>query len=191
MEEWKVDADGQKHAGWWRDTLDLVKDYKITPKNADVPDPTQQQISDYRRTTITVPYLNEVVALLNARFDRRATYIARLGELIPSLVVNTDVTPLQFRELFTVYESDLVPGRIFHEEIDDWIDYWSKKFVKPTTVMETLDLMEGTLGRQFANIKILLQILAVMPVTAATGERSFSTLKERKPTSDRSWAKPN
>ncbi|GAU93515.1 hypothetical protein RvY_05445 [Ramazzottius varieornatus] len=30
--------------------------------------------------------------------------------------------------------------------MDDWIDYWNKKFVKPTTVMETLDLMKAKLN---------------------------------------------
>jgi hypothetical protein len=45
---------------------------------------------------------------------------------------------------------------------------------RPTNAIDAYVQCNGTF---FPNIKILLQIYATLPVTVATGERSFSTLK--------------
>jgi hypothetical protein len=62
-------------------------------------------------------------------------------------------------------------------EISIWKAKWQKeKNIKPDTVMETLKHCDEF----FSIIRKLLQIFATIPVTTASPERSFSTLRRLK-----------
>jgi hypothetical protein len=64
-----------------------------------------------------------------------------------------------------------------------WQQYWRRQttdMAKPQTVFESLQVAVGL--RTYPTISAMLQIFVTLPVTSATGERSFSTgtLKHRK-----------
>jgi hAT family C-terminal dimerisation region len=89
---------------------------------------------------------------------------------------------LQFddvRNLFDIYKDDLESGNIdvLKGEWLLWQQFWSNIDQKPKTAVETLGFFQNNL---FPNIFILLQILAVLPTSTASAERSFSSLRRIK-----------
>lgn len=75
-----------------------------------------------------------------------------------------------------IFFSDLLRA-----EIDLWINKWkeikNETTVLPETALDTLHLCKKEI---FPNIYTLLQIISIMPVSVASAERSFSTLKRLK-----------
>lgn len=66
-------------------------------------------------------------------------------------------------------------------EYDMWVSKWERMIASgsdiPKTAVETMDQCDADV---YPNIKRLLHILATLPVSVATAERSFSTLKRLK-----------
>ncbi|XP_060846349.1 uncharacterized protein LOC132926015 [Rhopalosiphum padi] len=81
----------------------------------------------------------------------------------------------------TFYEADL-PGSIdeLKGEIALWQLHWTQQPVKKEKINTAIDAFKETEDGYFPNIRQLLLILAILPVTTSTSERSFSTLKRIK-----------
>lgn len=65
----------------------------------------------------------------------------------------------------------------FPSEYEIWLNHWKSVAEKPSTSLETLDQCEN---QSFPTIRKLLIVLATLPVSTATPERCFSTLKRLK-----------
>lgn len=65
---------------------------------------------------------------------------------------------------------------ILKAELRIWRHQWRNKELKPDSAIDTLPHCTDVIQ----NIKILLQLFATLPVTSATPERTFSTLKRLK-----------
>jgi len=77
------------------------------------------------------------------------------------------------------YEQDLLSSSdlVLKAEINLWKTKWNKIETNiPHTAVTSLPYCE----EYFPNIKILLQLFATLPVSTATAERSFSTLRRLK-----------
>lgn len=61
-----------------------------------------------------------------------------------------------------------------------WQLHWAKQTEKKSKIITVMEAFKVTEGGYFPNIRQLLLILAVLPVTISTSERSFSTLKRIK-----------
>jgi len=61
-----------------------------------------------------------------------------------------------------------------------WQLHWAKQPEKKSKISTAMEAFKETEGGYFPNIRQLLLILAVLPVTTSTSERSFSTLKRIK-----------
>lgn len=89
----------------------------------------------------------------------------------------------QFKDLIPTlefYKEDLLHTSrdILEAEWHLWVSHWKNtQNTLPKHAVEALKMCDA---ESFPNIKILLTILAVIPVTTASVERSFSTLKRLK-----------
>lgn len=130
----------------------------------------------YFKVSVFLPFLDFIVQALHVRFDQRLSDIIPLEGLIPSnFSMYDDDTILKAAD---IYAKDL-PGNdssILKAELHIWRCQWKNKELKPNSAIETLPHCSNVLS----NIKILLQLFATLPVTSATPERTFSTLKRLK-----------
>ncbi|XP_050512799.1 52 kDa repressor of the inhibitor of the protein kinase-like [Diabrotica virgifera virgifera] len=99
-------------------------------------------------------------------------------------VLPCNIQQRQFTDLepaLDFYQSDLVHTNrdILNAEWELWKSHWKIAQVTPKTATSVLKALKDE-DDAFPNMKILLGILAVLPVTTASVERSFSTLKRLK-----------
>ncbi|XP_050058717.1 52 kDa repressor of the inhibitor of the protein kinase-like [Aphis gossypii] len=75
------------------------------------------------------------------------------------------------------YSRILTEPNVFKAEFSIWKSKWLKEELRPNTAIEALDNCNILL---FPNIWKLLQVLATIPMSTATPERTFSSLKRLK-----------
>ncbi|KAF0728332.1 52 kDa repressor of the inhibitor of the protein kinase-like, partial [Aphis craccivora] len=114
---------------------------------------------EYYRRTIFNSFLDRTIVHLSDHFKKHKQIITDLEKLIPSRI-NPDST-------------------VFNEKFCTWKLKWLKYNIdkKPSNAVESL--LECN-KRFFPNIRKLLEILATLPLSTATAERTFSTLRRLK-----------
>ena len=81
-------------------------------------------------------------------------------------------------KMYAAYTNDLTDKRACDSEMLLWKTKWLHSTVeRPATLSDTLDCINLTLYR---NVNTILKILLTMPVSTATPERSFSTMRRGK-----------
>ena len=84
-----------------------------------------------------------------------------------------------FSDHVTLYNDDLPSPRSFNAELDRWIHRWS--VIDPTERPKTILLaLKECPPEYYPNIRALLEMFVVLPVSVAECERSFSALKRLK-----------
>jgi hypothetical protein len=129
---------------------------------------------DYYRINLFIPVLDHFLTSLTDRFSAHQWMAYRVSVLIPSMIENKSFTDL--KDFINLYEEYLPSTSTIREEFELYKRKWLKEAPddRPNNAIDTYVQCNGIF---FPNIKILLQIYATLPVTTATGERSFSTLK--------------
>lgn len=131
---------------------------------------------EYYRVSLFIPFLDEVLSHLDNRFSEHQPIITSLFNIVPARVVK--LTKSDFEELVLFYANDLKHSvRAVILEITLWSQYWKEKNDKPSNALDAIIACNEQL---FPNVFTLLQILITIPVTTATAERSFSTLRRVK-----------
>ncbi|XP_031338364.1 52 kDa repressor of the inhibitor of the protein kinase-like isoform X1 [Photinus pyralis] len=130
---------------------------------------------DYYRAAIFVPFVDHVITQLRDRFDGICSVISLEGLIPEYLSKYDDMAILKAAEF---YDQDM-PGSMLEltSELKMWRQKWQGQQTVPKTAIEALKECEEMF---FPNIRVLLQIFLVLPVTTATAERSFSVLRRLK-----------
>ncbi|CAF1351809.1 unnamed protein product [Didymodactylos carnosus] len=153
--------------------MPLITGRQTTRSN--VPSTTPQE---YYRLNLFIPILDHFIASLNERFFTHQWLVLRVSRLIPAFIEGKTFDDIE--EVVEMYQ-DLLHGSttVIKQEFllyqKKWIDIQPPD--RPSNVMEAYLSCNETF---YPNIKILLNIYATLPVTTATGERSFSILKRLK-----------
>ncbi|KAJ8882857.1 hypothetical protein PR048_014671 [Dryococelus australis] len=115
----------------------------------------------YFRITIMIPLLDDLIYQLESRFKTHKSTLTSLSSLIPSICSK--------KEYWDSLEA----------EFQVWQTKWRQlpESDRPTCAIEALGECNKDL---FPNIHKLLKILATLPVTTSTPERTFSTMKHLK-----------
>jgi hAT family C-terminal dimerisation region len=192
-----LDSIGDPSKVWWSKTDGILMSYKMVSDDLSL-DIVQENISpteivqgDDRinnnatvshekayQSHIAKPFLAQLAKAFNERFNMRSPILERLGDLLPRAAVDNHVRPSEFDDVLKFYQTDLPHPSLFPSMYVDWIAYWSAQPFLPDSIELTLEHMSSAvLQARFREIYILLQIYAVVPVTSASGERSFSDLK--------------
>ncbi|KAJ8915305.1 hypothetical protein NQ315_014813 [Exocentrus adspersus] len=134
--------------------------------------------TSYYRQSIFYPYLDDLLSSFNERFKSNSNILKSLTFLLPSKVSNSTFNDV--RPAIDFYKEDLsedIYPAILEAEFDFWKQKWLNEKDTPNNPLEALRQCPEEF---FPNIRVLLKILSILPVTTASAERSFSTLKRIK-----------
>ncbi|GBM17890.1 hypothetical protein AVEN_111048-1 [Araneus ventricosus] len=125
--------------------------------------------SHYLRA-VYIPYLDDFCNSLKERFESHKETIASLQHILPEFCTKTDFYSLE--AAFNFYEEELSHKKVVQSEFMLWKEKWSQEKSEnlPKTAISSLENCDKTF---FPNIYILLKLLAVLPVSFATVEKSF------------------
>ncbi|GBO37366.1 hypothetical protein AVEN_81561-1 [Araneus ventricosus] len=145
---------------------------RLQTAHNNVPYSTEEE---YYRRAVYVPYLDDFCNSLKERFESHKETVASLQHILPEFCTKTDFYSLE--AAFNFYEEDLSHKEVVQSEFMLWKEKWSQKNSEnlPKTAISSLEKCEKIF---FPNI--LLKLLAVLPVSVATVERSFSSLRRFK-----------
>lgn len=130
---------------------------------------------EYDRRSIFIPFLDFLLSEIKARFGSLFSKLAAIQVFIPAFLNKIQESDA-LKRLDQIQEPD-VNTDLLSLEFKRWKTYWQTQNKTPQTAAESLAACDSLF---YPNIKILLKILCVMPVTTAEAERSFSTLRRLK-----------
>ncbi|GBM37869.1 repressor of the inhibitor of the protein kinase [Araneus ventricosus] len=132
---------------------------------------------EYYRRAVYVPYLDDFCNSLKERFESHKETVASLQHIFPEFYTKTGFYLSE--AAFNFYEEDVSHKEVVQSEFILWKEKWSQEKSEnlPKTAISSLEKCDKTF---FPNIYILLKLLAVLPVSVATVERSFASLRRLK-----------
>ena len=129
----------------------------------------------YFKLAVFLPFIDTVTVQLEERFGNHSSVASRLSGLLPSVCASRKVEDVE--KAVDLYQQFL-PTNTFRAEYLRWQSYWSRQpadVKRPDRIVDALQVACEL--RTYPTITLLLRIFATLPVTTATGERSFSSLK--------------
>lgn len=138
---------------------------------------------EYFRATMFVPMLDSVLADISSRFSNKTFSVCRLSILLPYHIRKEPVDSIaeSINEIYGDYKDLLTQehGFVTKDQLSAEIDLWRQKWVKsenkiPTDMKDVLHFCSEVI---YPLVSDLLIIFFVMPISIASAERSFSTLK--------------
>jgi hypothetical protein len=132
----------------------------------------------YYKRSIFLPFIDHFICQLQDKFINHHHVMTKLQSLIPNFLKNT--TDVKYFQEIVLFYKDILPNyETFDAKIKIWLVKWKNvsERDRPATSLTTLSAISYNF---FPNIHSLLIILATLPVTTATTERSFSTLRRFK-----------
>lgn len=150
--------------------------------------PNVESVEDYFRITIYNPTLDEILQDLTSRFDDSVLNIFDLGVLIPKRKeLNTELKQREqaalenlshkFGPILDEFGSVSLFKSALQGEFQVWQEHWRNSLKRPTTILDSLQHCDSDI---YPKIYQLLKLQAAFPVSVASAERSFSSLKRLK-----------
>ena len=130
---------------------------------------------EYYKRAVWYPFLDSMLQELQHRFNSHSKAAMSMCTLLPTKCTESKFTSLS--SSFAIYGTFLADGPAALEaEFERWQRKWTKVPIenRPATLVDALSSCSKSL---YPNLAILLQIFATIPVTTATAERSFSSLR--------------
>lgn len=135
---------------------------------------------DYFRQSIFVPFLDHFILQLEVRFLQHRVTLSKIQNILPSKVISLSEEEIE-RSVGVMIEqwpnATLSSANVCVKEVLLWKRQWDKNNDRPTTFIDTLN---GCNELLYPNLFKFLKIGATLPVTVASVERSFSSLKRIK-----------
>jgi hypothetical protein len=136
--------------------------------------PPSSSPEEYFRRSIFLPCLDDLISGLKERFSVNKDILSSLEILLPK---NADERKLQDLSNIEFYWVTFVSEPVIKAEYSLWCEKWRAEPNKPLDIMDVLDACDPAF---FPSISKLLRIFACLPVSTASVERSFSSLKRIK-----------
>lgn len=135
---------------------------------------------EYCRLSIFIPFIDHFICSLEERFVRHKDILSRIQNILPDIIVtlnemeigdSIDVILSQWPDLANTSDS------VLRSEALLWQQKWLGLDDRPKSFIDTINICNKSV---FPNIYNMLKVCCTIPVTVATAERSFSTLKRLK-----------
>lgn len=144
---------------------------------------------EYFRRSIYIPLLDNVITDLNDRLSTEVMSLFNLRAILPKTEIKSE-DEAAIRELVNTYQ-ELIGHSTNLTTVKQEFSLWAQKWKRvqksqgkiSDSVLETLDNCDVDM---YPTIHKFLRILATLPVSAATAERNFSTLRRVK-----TWLRAN
>lgn len=136
---------------------------------------------EYYRVAIYIPFLDCFISNLKERFAKHKSFLAGFQISLPTDPSSLNMVFEKFNDLVSFYRNDLIRTI---EELNVEIELWNGTIIRmendqrPKDALTALDCCKNM--TMLPNIKTLLSILAVLPVSPAENERTFSVLRRLK-----------
>ncbi|KAE9542517.1 hypothetical protein AGLY_003378 [Aphis glycines] len=131
---------------------------------------------DYYRISLFIPFIDHFLNQLNDQFLNHRSIIENFNYILPSS--NSIHNEEKIKQLVEMYQGDLDCSVL--AAVSE-IKIWHQKFTATKDLPKNaIDALQKCNVSIFPSTFKLLQILATLPVTTASSERSFSTLKRLK-----------
>ena len=131
----------------------------------------------YFRRAYFLPFVDKCILQMTERFTDRSVNVYIVGAVIPAFIDKCSFLDLEPAAQFF---SQLLPGDTVALKIEfmRWQAYWARQPATDKRPDNMLDALRTAcdLGT-YPMLSTLMTIFATLPVTTATGERSFSALK--------------
>lgn len=173
----------QRIVSWYNDLeledIDFTKLSRYQKKYLDELNISGNKTAEqYYRLTIYVPFLDNFVSQLHDRFLNHHNLLKSFHSILPGYNIDLDIyTDKNFKYLIDPYKEDLNTNELV---IIGEMKLWQKKCQQMNPSSSALDVFYKFNEIIFPNVHKLLKILITLPVTTASGERSFSTLRRLK-----------
>lgn len=145
-----------------------------------------EDCENYYRVSVYIPLLDSVLTDLKSRFSNEVLEAFQLVSLLPEGIIHLNQTQLSqyadcllksFERFLTANNMNnnkaLLKGELTHWQ-QKWILQKNKHLDLPDTAIDVMEKCDTTI---YPRIYAFLQILATLPVTNASAERSFSSLR--------------
>nr|CAH7733734.1 unnamed protein product [Callosobruchus chinensis] len=123
------------------------------------------------------PFIIHGITELHARFKPHESTIEGIQMQLPEKTSNDSRIKENLKNNAQTFLGGENVGTIFLNGYEIWHNHWKSVAQKPATMIDAIDNCDYQF---FPSIKKLLVILATLPVSTATPEMSFSTLKRLK-----------
>ncbi|KAL4152957.1 hypothetical protein QTP88_000790 [Uroleucon formosanum] len=135
-----------------------------------------QNTQEFYRRAVFIPHLDGIHLSLDKRILSHHEIINSRQFVLPNMIVDKPYSNL--KTAVTFYQNDLKGyDDIIEDEYQLWQSKWNLVESRPSTAIEALQQCDQLM---YPNMYELLKILSILPVSTATAERSFSTLRRLK-----------
>lgn len=133
----------------------------------------------YYRINLTQVFLDHSLQQLQSRFPPEAYVCFKGFSIVPSVLLKAPSTwKAQIQEFCHHYARDLPNVVGLPAELDLWQRIWTEKKAKAEDIPEKIaSTLKSVDPASFPNVFTILQILATIPVTSCSCERSISCLR--------------
>ena len=129
----------------------------------------------YWKRSVFLPYLDNLMEALDARFNQLSLQAIRGLCLIPANLGK--LSDERKTDLKSYYSDDLPSLKSFEQELRLWKLSWIDVATKPDSLVSTLAEMNP---KRFPNISSIFRLMLLQPATSASVERANSALKRIK-----------
>ncbi|CAI6362480.1 unnamed protein product [Macrosiphum euphorbiae] len=165
---------------------------RLTSSMKNRENPQVETPEEYYKIVLFIPFLYELLADLESRFDEASISVYDLDVVLPNIIEKKDIfndkTKIENKILNVVNQfGDVVSNYlnvshdIFEKRISGELtfchEYWLNEKQLPVTHIDALKRCDYDC---FPEINILLNILVTLPATTASAERNFSSLRRIK-----------
>ena len=128
------------------------------------------------REVIFVPYLDHLIVETEDIFFDQKQKCRSLWGLIPKYCDASRHTAQDLERLLEIYQEDIGPTAAVVPEVQRLVNKWKKEDVNtvPSSAIEALCSCHADI---YPNVYMLHPVLGTLPVSTATSERSFSTMR--------------
>ena len=175
----------QSHNAWFEEATSMAQSVGTDPSmprivatqrnRANAPAQTPSQ---YYQRSLSIPFLDHLCSQISLRFSDLNLAVLSAFHALPARVVCQRDWQEKFRDFLSHCGNDLPEARHLEMELEMWQETWENyEGTPPTSVQSLLPLIDQL---TFPNIHTAFQILATLPVTTCSCERSISALRRLK-----------
>lgn len=141
-----------------------------------------QSVEEYFRRAIYTPLLDCIITDLEKRLSPEVLDLFQFGVFLPKVAYDEQDLDAVKKVAHTYQKLiDNTNISVIINEYKLWVAKWKREIESGNRIPENVtDVIENCDKDLYPNIKSFLSILATLPVSIATAERSFSTLRRLK-----------
>ena len=145
--------------------------------------PPAESPCQYYKYSLTLPTLYNLLTQLDERFKESSKPYRDAMQINPDLMITAHYKNVEWRvpifQFVGNFDNDIPHSGSIRSEFDIWFIFWTDHITgnRPDSISSTLKIIDEY---AFPNIYAILKILAVIPITTCSCERSISTLRRLK-----------